>query len=125
LSAQEIAKKGEPILFKDQLKSTDQKNQGKYFKFHKLELTGGRPYTIELASTEFDTFLVLLDDDAKKVLTHNDDIAPGNTQRSRIDFPPQRTATFTIAVTTFRPGETGAYTLTVQQYEAPSDKMKN
>jgi hypothetical protein len=41
---------------------------------------------------------------------------------SRIDFTPKVDATFTIVVTSFRQGETGAYRLTVQRYEAVKDK---
>src|SRR5262249_36233260 len=93
----------------------------RFFKMHKVELVGGSPYTIELESRAFDTILVLLDG-AGKQLADNDDIVPGNTQMSRIDFTPRVDATFIIVVTTFDPGETGTYRLTVQRYEAEKEK---
>jgi len=124
LGIQKAIKVGKPTLLEDKLQDTDKKNQGKFFKMHKLPLMGGNPYTIELESRAFDTFLVLLDGAGKEMLAHNDDIAPGNTQLSRIDFTPKVDATFTIVATSFRPGETGAYRLTLQRYEAVKDKKQ-
>jgi tetratricopeptide (TPR) repeat protein len=119
LSIQAAVKVGEPTLIKDQLQKTDMKDQqGKFFKLHKVKLTGGSPCTIELASSDFDTFLVLLDGAGKQALAHNDDIAPGNTHLSRLDLTPKADAEFTIGVTSFGAGQTGAYALTVQRYEA-------
>ena len=124
LNIQKATKLGKPELVEDKLQDTDKKNQGKFFKMHKVPLKGGSPYTIELESKAFDTFLLLLDGGAKEVLAHNDNIAPGNTQLSRIDFTPKVDATFTIVVTSFRQGETGAYRLTLQRYEALKEKKK-
>jgi serine/threonine protein kinase/tetratricopeptide (TPR) repeat protein len=123
LSIQEAVKVGEPTRIKDQLQKTDMKDpRGKFFKLHKVKLAGGSPCTIELASADFDTFLVLLDGAGKQALAENDAIAPGNAHLSRLDFTPKADAAFTVAVTSFGRGETGAYTLTVQQYEAAKDK---
>jgi hypothetical protein len=122
LNIRKAAKVGKPTLFEDKLQDTDRKNQGKFFKMHELSLSGGSPYTITLESPAFDTFLVLLDGTRKQVLAHNDDVAPGNKQRSRIDFTPGVDAPFRIVVTSFGQGETGAYRLTVQRYEAAKEK---
>ena len=124
LSVQKAAAVGKPTVVEDKLQNTDKKNQGKFFKIHKLPLKGVSPYTIELESKAFDTFLLLLDGAGKQFLANNDGIAPGNTQLSRIDFTPKVNATFTIVVTSFRQGETGAYRLTVQRYEAEKEKKK-
>jgi hypothetical protein len=124
LNIQKAVKVGKPELVEDKLQETDKKNQGKFFKMHKLPLKGGSPYTIELESRAFDTFLVLLDGAGKQFLANNDGIAPGNTQMSRIDFTAKSDATFTIVVTSFRQGETGAYRLTVQRHEAVKEKKE-
>jgi tetratricopeptide (TPR) repeat protein len=123
LSVQKAAKVGEPTLIKENLQNTDKKNQGKFFKSHKLRLAGGSPYTIELESPKFDTHLVLLDG-AGKFLTENFIMAPGNMRRSRIDFTPKADDTFVIVATSYEPGETGAYRLTLQRYEAAKDKKQ-
>jgi serine/threonine protein kinase/Flp pilus assembly protein TadD len=121
LSIQEAVKVGEPTVCRDKLQNTDNKQDGKFFKTHKLQLSGGSPYTIDLESRDFDTFLVLLDG-AGKPLAGNDDIVPGNTRQSRLDFTPKADAAFTIVVTSFGRGETGAYMLTVQRYEVAKEK---
>ena len=69
--------------------------------------------------------IVLQDGEGKRALAHNDDIAPGNTRQSRIDFTPKADAAFNIVATSNHPGETGAYRLTVQRYEAVKEKPKN
>ena len=89
---------------------------------YKLPLMGGGPYTIELESGAFDTSLVFLDGEAKKVLAFNAGIAPGNKQQSRIDYTPNVDATFNIVVSTVGEGSTGAFRLTVQRYEAVKEK---
>lgn len=103
--------------FKETLVKTPQTIKGKFFKLHKVELEADTPYTIHLRSQKFDTFLRLGDDNARKVVAQNDDVVPGNTKESRIDFTPSRTGSYTIVVTSFAPGETGDYELTVQGYE--------
>ncbi len=122
LSVQKAAQVRPPKVFKDKVQNTEKKNkEGKFFKLHQLQLTGGSPYTLDLESPDFDTFLVLLDGAGKQVLA---DIAPGNTRQSRIDFTPKETAAFTIVVTSFGPGEIGAYTLAVRRYEVLKETKK-
>lgn len=103
--------------FKESLVESQQTLKGKFVKLHKLQLDSGTPYTIHLASKRFDSFLILGDDDARRFVAQNDDISPGNTKESRIDFTPTRTGNYTVLVTSFAPGETGDYELTVQGYE--------
>jgi serine/threonine protein kinase len=124
LGIQKAIKVGEPIVIKATLQKTDiQNREGKFIKFHPIKLVGGSPYTIEVESAAFDTFLGLLDE-AKRGLVNNDDIAPNNTRLSRIDFTPKMDAAFNLAVTSFGPNEIGAYTLTVQRYEVWKETKK-
>jgi serine/threonine protein kinase/tetratricopeptide (TPR) repeat protein len=122
LSIQKAIKVGKPVLVEDKLLETDKNNQGRYFKLSKVPLVGGSPYTIELESAHFDTYLVLLDDAGKKNLADNAGSALGNKQRSRLDFTPRVDATFTVVVASRTVGATGAYRLTVQRYETEKKK---
>jgi serine/threonine protein kinase/tetratricopeptide (TPR) repeat protein len=122
LSIQKAVRVGKPTVVEGKLQNTDKQNQGRFFKLHKLPLVGGSPYTIELESAAFDTFLVLLDGSGKQVLAQNDGVATGNKRSSRIDFTPAVDAAFTIVATSVGQGETGAYRLTVQRYEAAAEK---
>jgi serine/threonine protein kinase/tetratricopeptide (TPR) repeat protein len=124
LSVQKALKVGEPTLIAGKLQDTDRKNQGKFYKVHKLQLTGGSPCTIELESPAFATVVVLLDGTGQQTLAQNDGITPGQTGRSRLDFTPRVDATFFVIVTSFGPGETGAYRLAVQRYAAVKDREK-
>jgi hypothetical protein len=117
LSARKAVKEGKTKVVKDELQKTDKKNKDRYFKTHKVQLNRGSPYTIEMESQAFDTFLVLLDEKGQ-FLAENDDIVPGDTRRSRIDFTPKEDGTFIVVATSFGVQQTGAYTLTVQRYGA-------
>jgi hypothetical protein len=124
LSFRKAAEVGEPVLIKDQLQKSDKKNkQGQFLKFHKLKLKRGSPYTIELESADFDTILGLIDREGT-ALVNNAGITPGNKRLSRIDFTPKVDAEFHLMVTTRAPGDVGAYTLTIRQYELSKDSKK-
>lgn len=123
LSVEKAVKVGEPMVLEDKLVDTKPKAPERFFKRHKINLVGGGAYTIELESTAFDTFLVLLDDLGKNALADNDDVSPDNTRMSRLDFTPKSDGTFTLHVTSFKPGETGPYRLKVQRYQSIHDKI--
>jgi hypothetical protein len=85
---------------------------------HQVPLSAGRPVTIDLTSTEFDTYLRLEDPAGKKLLEDDDS---GGGRNARVAFTPPRDGTYRIVVTSFLPGATGAYTLRIRQ-EAPPEK---
>jgi len=117
LQIREAVRADEPDVHKGRLVKTDKLLKGKFSVEHNVKLIGGCPYTIELESKGFDACLVLGDPARKKVLALNDGVAPGTTRFCRIDFTPKADNSFTIIVSSFRPGETGAYTLTIQRYQ--------
>jgi serine/threonine protein kinase/Flp pilus assembly protein TadD len=118
LTIREAVAVGRPVIDHGELKDTTKKTpDGRHAVFHKVTLSGSAPCTIELASQKFDTYLILFDATEKQVLAENDDIAPGNTRLSRIDYTPRGEEAVTIVVTSFQPGETGPYTLTIRRYE--------
>lgn len=76
----------------------------------------GETLTIDLISSDFDPYLILQRPDGTQF--DNDDRAPGDlnaraSQRLTLD------GRYSIVVTTYSPGETGAYTLTVTPGLAP------
>ena len=84
-------------------------------RYYTFTLAADREVTITLESTQADTYLYLRSGNARSGATvdggENDDIESGNTN-SRITTTLDA-ATYTIEATTYRPGESGSFTLTV------------
>jgi hypothetical protein len=95
-----------------QLHSKDQEARERYFKAYVIKFMPGKAYTIDLESNDFDAFL-RLENAQGKILAQDDD--GGGDLNARIVFSPTKEDTYRIIVTTFEPGETGRYTLSVRQ----------
>jgi hypothetical protein len=76
-----------------------------------VTLYAGTTYTIDLASDDFDSYLLLLDRNGN-ILAEDDD--SGGGLDARIVYRPRVSGTYQIVVTTYRAGERGAYSLTVR-----------
>jgi hypothetical protein len=78
----------------------------------------GETYTVDLQSSDFDTFL-RVEEDSGKFVAENDD--GGDGSNSRIVFRTVRPMTHRLIVTSFEEGMTGRFTLTVKKRStAPS-----
>lgn len=86
--------------------------QGYYYQAYNVSLIGGRTYTIDMSSSEFDTKL-LLKNSAGNVIRVDDDSGPG--LNSRIRFQPVSTATYRIIATSYLKGARGNFNLTVRR----------
>jgi serine protease Do len=86
-----------------------------YFNVHTFEGRAGESVTIELNSSEFDAYLILLDPDNKKI-AEDDDGGDGNNARISITLP--TSGTYTIGLRTKKAGELGNYTLSWQEATA-------
>jgi hypothetical protein len=109
-------KEGKQILkVSGELTKKDTEKDGFFQKVHKIELTSGKKYKIDLVASKekfFDAYLLLRD--AKgNVLAQNDD--GGGDKNARLSFTPKKTEMYEIVVTSFAEGETGKYTLTVTE----------
>jgi hypothetical protein len=124
LKVQQVIKLGEAKRFVGALIRADPAIKEKLTRQHKVTLTAGVPYVIALESQKFNTVLTLFAPDGKQALARNDDMVPGDNSNSRLDFTPQGTGEYVLAVTSSRPGETGPYTLKVQGY-GPRPKTGN
>jgi serine protease Do len=82
-------------------------------KLYALKCVAGRTYTIDLRSDEFDAYLRLEDPKGKTIAVDDDSGGGSKGQDARIIFKADKTATYTIAATSFNSGAKGKYTLTV------------
>jgi tetratricopeptide (TPR) repeat protein len=81
---------------------------------HELKMTAGTTYSIDMISTQFDTYL-RVEDAKKKMLAENDDIAP-NDLNSRIVFTAREDGVYRIIATSFQQRGRGAYTLVIRGF---------
>jgi hypothetical protein len=82
---------------------------GKYRDVYLLQGRRGERVAIDLHSEDFDSFLLVTGPDG--VSLSNDDADPGASIDSRVVMALPADGAYEIAVTSYRPGETGAYQL--------------
>jgi hypothetical protein len=82
---------------------------GEYQDSYTFAVVQGQQYTIDLSSPTFDTYLIY----ASPAGTQIDNDDGGEGTNSRLTVVADQTGTATLRVTTFTPGETGAYTIAV------------
>lgn len=83
----------------------------RYFERYGLVLAERTSVQIDMTSTAVDAYLILQDAQSGAVVAENDDVTPGNTNaRIVADLPAGQ---YIVNATTFRTGETGAFSLTV------------
>jgi Caspase domain/Bacterial pre-peptidase C-terminal domain len=108
------AQAGQEVLnVSDQLAANDPKDRMRtesYAKVFKADLKAGVGYTIDLVSTDFDTYL-RLEDSAGKHLMEDDDSGVG--LNARLTLTPSADASYRIVATSYKPA-TGRFTLTVR-----------
>jgi CHAT domain-containing protein/lipopolysaccharide biosynthesis regulator YciM len=110
----------EPSTLEGRLDSNSrtQKNDKSYYNVHTFEGRAGEQITIDLTSSEFDSYLILLDPEGKKI-AENDDGGSGNNSRIIVTLPTN--GTYRIIANAHKAGETGNYTLSWR--EATSDDL--
>jgi thiol-disulfide isomerase/thioredoxin len=103
----------EPIVINGELTEKDpaDKRTNNPSKLHKLQLSAGKAYRIDMASKDFDTFL-RLEDPSGKEIAFNDDISEQDLN-SRILQKITTPGEYRIIATTFK--GTGKYTLTIRE----------
>ncbi|MBA2668167.1 MAG: PPC domain-containing protein, partial [Trueperaceae bacterium] len=91
---------------------------GEYYDRVTFDGVAGDEVHIELASTAFDVYLVLLDPNDR--VLHEEDDTPGLGLDVRAVVRLPVSGSYTVLVTSARPNETGAYRLTVAGAGAPA-----
>ena len=82
---------------------------GRYREYWTMDLQAGQHVTVQMESDQIDSYLILLSPD-EQVVQENDDLA-GDSVDSRIDALVSRSGRYRVVATTFRPEESGSYTL--------------
>jgi hypothetical protein len=89
----------------------DTLGSGEYYDTHDLEFPPGQRVRIDLSSQEFDTYLIVKPPSGEQL--ENDDVE-GMTGHSILEFDVTEGGTYLVAVTSYSPGATGSYELTVE-----------
>ncbi len=84
---------------------------GEFFDEHTFEWPAGARVHIEAQSTDFDTYLIAHPPSGPQ--QDNDDMVPGQSLNAGLDIQTQEAGRWRVLVTSYRPGETGRYTLVV------------
>ena len=86
----------------------EQLPSGEFYDEHTFSLEAGRSAQISATSTAFDTYLIVQTPSGQQL--DNDDIAPNDTN-SRVEIPSAEAGNYRVLVTSYQPGESGAYQL--------------
>lgn len=84
-------------------------NSGEFVDWYSLSGTTGQQMRIEVTSPDFDTYILV----RGSGLSLDNDDRPDGTTNSQIGATLPATATYQLGVTSYRPAETGAYTLSI------------
>ena len=90
----------------------------RFIKVHEVKLIASVTYTIEMKSTDLDSYLILEDANAKQLAEDDDS---GGDLNAKIVFTPAADGVYRIIATAFDSETTGNYTLTVRK-QATSPK---
>jgi hypothetical protein len=103
----------QPMEIAGQLVNVDARDRKRNLpcKLHRLEFHQGHTYTLDMLSTQFDTYL-RLEDPSGLELAEDDD--SGGNLNSRITFTAKTDGSFRISATTYD-GRVGLYTLKVRE----------
>ncbi|GAB5517913.1 MAG: hypothetical protein RhofKO_01640 [Rhodothermales bacterium] len=85
-------------------------DSGEYYDVFYFQANAGQTVTVELASTDFDTYIVVADPRGGK--TDNDDFRDSKNV-SRLELTAQESGEWRVTVTTYQSGEKGDYRLDV------------
>lgn len=88
----------------------DTLRSGEFVDIHRIEASPGQRLTIDVVSQDFDTYLIMIPPRGERL--ENDDVE-GKPRHSVIETDITEPGTYTVAVTSYQRGETGAYELTL------------
>ena len=95
-------------------------NDGSYFELHTFTGKAGEAITIELSSSEFNAYLIVVDPKSKKI-AENDDGGENNNAKITITLP--TTGTYTVIVNTHEKGQQGSYKLSWREASAKDQSL--
>lgn len=111
------------VLINDKLdENSNQLDDKKRYKIHQFEGKAGKKVTVHLGSQDFDSYLVLLDVDRKKVLAQDNDSGGGTTSLVSVTLPV--TGLYTVFVISRNLNEIGTYQLKIWDEVYEKVKLK-
>jgi len=87
-------------------------DSGEFADLHTFEAEVGQVLTLDLYSNDFDTFLIVMSPSGTP--SRNDD-HEGAKNHSKLDLQADAAGTWAVTVTSYKPGEAGAYTLHIDK----------
>ncbi|MGC1309658.1 MAG: PPC domain-containing protein [Phormidesmis sp.] len=125
LSASPVQAQSSPPVYKLGVLDTadTQLADGSYFDSYEIAGSAGQRVSISLDSSEFDTFLGLLDSDGNLIVS-NDDASESNLN-SYISLTLPTDGTYTVVATSFDPLSNGGYRLSMRNFNAPRATMQS
>ena len=87
-------------------------NSGEFYDLYTLPVRAGQTYGVALASSDFDAWVEVLNNG--EGLAYNDDETPGSTNAG-LTFVAPATGMVQVMVTSYAPGESGAYTVLARE----------
>jgi hypothetical protein len=90
----------------------EQLESGEFVDNYRFHGRRGQRVSIELSSSEFDTYAILIPPSGRQ--QDNDDNGAGDSTDSRIETALAEDGEYRVLVTSYRPGETGAYRLDIR-----------
>jgi hypothetical protein len=90
---------------------------GEFVDTYRFQGQQGQRVVVDMRSTQFDPYLILRAPSGAQ--EDNDDATQGDTTYSRIETTLAETGEYRIGATSYQPGESGAYVVSLQQGVAP------
>jgi hypothetical protein len=117
---------GKSVSIEDKLTNADPKDAkvAGPAKIYEIELAAGIDYQFDLVSTDFDSFLRVLDKDAEELAFDDDS---GGNLNAQLVFTPPAAGKYYIVAASLRAGGAGDYTLSIEakkHVEVPAIKTK-
>jgi hypothetical protein len=86
-------------------------NSGEFADLYNVQVDQGETIVVEMTSSQFDPYLILRPPGGTQV--DNDDFN-GDRTRSRIDYVATQSGNFDVIATSYQPGESGDYGVTIE-----------
>lgn len=87
-------------------------SSGEFADVYRIQATPGQQLVATVSSTDFDTYLMVIGPDSDR--KENDDLA-GRPGESEVEMTLAESGEYRVVVTSYEPGETGNYSLTINQ----------
>ena len=89
----------------------EQLQSGEYLDRYTLSASAGENIVVDLTSDQFDTYIILVTPNGEQI--ENDDYE-GSLSHSRVETQANMSGEYEVLVTSFAPGETGSYSLSME-----------